>query len=68
MEVYIFFSDELHTNNKSPENKLKQKLKCVPMNNPMAQVYNYVIFSNKIGIRRFWVKEPRQCENILAEM
>ena len=30
-----------------PENK---KSNCIPMNNPMAQVYKNVIFGNKIDV------------------
>ena len=33
----------------------------------MPQVYNYVIFRNKIGVPMIWVMEPRHPDNILAE-
>ena len=38
--------EELHT---SPGHWLQQKSNCLPMNNPMAQVYKIDIFRNKIG-------------------
>ena len=38
---------ELHT---SPENWCQQKSKYIPMNNPIVQVYENVLFRHKIGI------------------
>ena len=38
---------ELHT---SPENRLEQKSSCIPMHNPMSQVYENAIFLNKTSI------------------
>ena len=38
------------------------------MNDPMGRVYKNVIIQNQIAFGRFWVKEPRHSENIVAEM
>ena len=56
--------EELHN---SPENWLQKKSNCLPINNPMAQVYSYVsLFEERLAFRRFWVKEPHQREKYFS--
>ena len=55
---------ELHT---SPENWLRQKSDCIPMNNPTAQVYKS-FFESRLALRRLGIKKLRHSESIWAEM
>ena len=52
IEVHPKFSEAPHlrSSSTSPEYRLQLKSNCIPMNNPMAQVYQNVFFRNKIGI------------------
>ena len=49
-----------------PNSDLKQKSNSVPINIPMAHVYDRVVFQNTIGIQRFWVQGSPNSGSTLA--